>query len=98
MSSGRTALGARPRLPRFAVVEDELVAFGVFAEGHVAHGRIGDLAVLVEVYAARLRLTDRLGDVVDREHHGAARAAFRLFAVVQPEAVAVSEGPLGQSF
>src|ERR1700676_2984671 len=79
----------------FAVVEDELVAFGVFAEGHVTRGRIGDFTILVEFDAACFRVADRFGHVIDGEHHGAARAALRLLAVVQPETVAVGEGPLG---
>jgi len=49
--SGAVALN--PLLDRLALVQDEAVAFGVFAEGHMTHGRVFDRAVTREMHAAR---------------------------------------------
>src|SRR5665213_677002 len=79
------------------VVQDELVAFGVFTERHVTHRRIGYLTVVVEGHAAALRVLDRLRDVVDREHHAAAVAFFSVLRTVDAEARTVTERPLRQA-
>src|SRR5665213_388833 len=55
------------------LVEDEPVALGIFAKGHVANGRLFNMSLAVELHAARHVGRNRRRNVIDDEHDAAAR-------------------------
>src|ERR1700733_10988326 len=74
-----------------AFVQDEVIAFAVLGERHLADGSIFDFAVIIEFHPARLVVLDCSRQVVDAEKQPAAATPLLVVGLVEPECGVVAK-------